>query len=196
MDQDQLATRLEETKHLVNTVRLATATVFVEGPPSILEPAKRVEDGLILFHTAMTAVATRPAGTSDESIAAYHAICREERVGVRTALMDFASAARSVLDGDSSQTPPPEHAPARESTEELSWLIDGVANALGAPRTDINADTTLSANGLDSLSAVELVHFLRREHGLVLEGSWFFGMWDQTLRQVSGHLAALRAGDN
>ncbi|GGS20309.1 hypothetical protein GCM10010252_69510 [Streptomyces aureoverticillatus] len=109
--------------------------------------------------------------------------------------MDFASAARSVLDGDPRPAPPaPERVSARDSTEELSWLLDGMADALGKPRTDIDVDATLGANGLDSLSAVELVQFLRREHGLVLEGSWFFGVWDQTLRQVSGHLAALRVG--
>ncbi|MEV6171372.1 acyl carrier protein [Streptomyces sp. NPDC051954] len=142
----------------------------------------------------MTAVAARPAGTSDDSIAAYHAICGEQRVGVRTALMGFASAARSVLDGDQGHAPPLEQASARDLAEELSWLLDGMAAALGTPRTDINVDATLGANGLDSLSAVELVHFLRREHGLVLEGSWFFRVWDQTLRQVSGHLAALRSG--
>src|SRR5258708_39012539 len=39
---DWLMSRLNETKPIINAVRLATATVFVEGPSTILEPAKRV----------------------------------------------------------------------------------------------------------------------------------------------------------
>lgn len=124
-------TSLNETKPLINAVQLATASVFVEGPPGVLAAAKRVEEGLVLLHTAMTAVAARPAGADEESVAAYLAICGRQRVGVRTALMDFASAARGVLDGDSSQTVPTELSPAQDCTEELSWLLDGMAEALG-----------------------------------------------------------------
>ncbi|MFD7283923.1 acyl carrier protein [Streptomyces sp. NPDC059862] len=189
-------TRLNETKPLINAVRLATASVFVEGPPSVLPAAKRVEEGLVLFHTAMTAVATGTAGTGDDTVAGYLAICGRQRVGVRTALMDFASAARGVLDGDSSQELSTELPPAQDCTEELSWLLDGMEEALGLQRSQLDADVTLSEHGLDSLTALHLGHHLRQRHGLVMEESWFLGMGDQTVRQVAGHIAKLRASDS
>lgn len=53
----RIRARLGETRPLINAVRLATAKVYVEGPDSVLETAMRIEEGLVLFHTGLTALA-------------------------------------------------------------------------------------------------------------------------------------------
>ncbi|WP_228925457.1 acyl carrier protein [Streptomyces sp. DH7] len=187
-----IRTRLDETKPLINAVRLATAAVYVEGPPSILEPAKRVEERLVLFHTAMTALVTGPSDASVEFAAAYRATCAQQRVGVRNALMDFASAARSILDGDSRPVPLEQPAPTQDSAEDLSYLLSAMASALGEEQLTLDADKTLWENGFNSLLIMRIVNILHRDHGWDLDAVWFFEMGDQSVRQMAGHLAALR----
>ncbi len=180
----------------MNAVRLATATAFVEGPSVILEPARRVENGIVLFQTALAALLTQPTAAEGQGAAGYLKIAREQREGVRKALRDFASAARIALDGeDVVQDGPVEPEPPEESAEELSWLCAAMASVLCVAEEDIDPDDTVSAHGLDSVMAVGLVHHLGREHGLDLGAAWFFEVWDQTVRQVSGRLAAIRVAD-
>ncbi|MFI0445575.1 phosphopantetheine-binding protein [Actinomadura sp. 6N118] len=191
-DREWAATRLNETKPLINAVRLAATSVALEGPQSMLEPAKRVEEGLVLLHTAMLAIATRPVGATDDSVE-YLAICGRERVGIRTALLDFASAARSVLDGDSDQRPDHNAAAVQDSAEELAWFLEGVDEIGGAPEIEPHADRTLGELGFESLSIIQLARYLRHRHGLVMEPSWLYRRYDRTLRQLADDVAVLRA---
>lgn len=84
---------------LVSAVRLATATVFVEGPEEILEPARRVEEGIVLLHTAVATLAKELPNLPSYKAANLLAVCSEQRVSVRIALMDFSTAARAAIDG-------------------------------------------------------------------------------------------------
>jgi aryl carrier-like protein len=180
---------LNEIKPLINAVRLATATVFIEGPPSVLEPAKRAEESIVLFYTAMLAVIEELSAPRGTSIASYMATCSQQRVDVRTALIDFAAAARAAIDGEPGGTAPVSHTLVIESSRELSWLIEGISQALEVPETKIDPDSTLWENGMDSLGIIRLLEFLRREHGLVIEPAWFFELDKHSLPEVAGLLA-------
>jgi hypothetical protein len=193
-DLTQLATRLNEIKPLINAVRLATASVFSEGPDSILKPAQRVEEEIVLFHTAMQVFAARRADANEESAAAYLATCAQQRAAVRTALIDFASAVRGVLDGEPSTPSADEPAVTQAIAEELSWLVDGMGECLGLQPSEIDVDKTIWEHGFSSASVLELVHILRRDHELVVEPIWILEMGDQTLRQIASLIATLRAG--
>lgn len=188
-DLERLTTHLSEVRPLIKSVRLATATVFVEGPAAILGPAKRVEDELILLHTAMVATATRLAATGDG--AEYLAICARQRRAAREALMDFSASARKVLDGEASQPVETVVVPVQAAPEELSWLIGALTETAGVPTLD--ADTVFAHTGLDSLGMLEMAARLRREYGLEIPVRWWLEMSNQTLGQIAGRLAAFRA---
>ncbi|MFF4854659.1 acyl carrier protein [Streptomyces rubiginosohelvolus] len=194
LELDRLSARLEAARPLVNAVRLATASVFVEGPLCMLEPAKRVEDEVVLFHTAMRAVVTRPAGTNDGVVDVNVAICHEQRVRIRRALTSLATAARGVLDGDLGEASAAEVDPAAVAVEELSWLLDGLAHACGIPRSEVDQNLTLGENGCDSLTVMALRRFLREEHAFDVGVTWFFDSGDRSLRHVAALMAAQRAG--
>lgn len=191
-DLERLAERMNEARPLVHAVRRATAAVFVEGPPSMLGPAKRVEEGIVFFHTALTAVATRPADTPVETVDAYLTMCGKQRVAARQTLLDFATAARCVLDGDE-ETPAVEPNPVSTSVEELTWLLDGLATEVGLVRSQFSTEASLWENGLDSIGVIRVAEFLRRQHGLDISMSWFMERGSLPLHQIAGHMAALRA---
>jgi len=189
---DWLTDRLSETKSLVNAVRLATATVYVEGPPVILEPARRVEEGIVLFHTAMTAIAKELSGPKGGNTASFLAICSQQRVSVRADLIAFAAAARAAIDEEPPDPEAPAPARATDSTRELSWLITGIAEALGIPETRIDPDRTLWESELDSITILKLAAFFQREHAMTIKPRWFFELHEQPLRDVADLLATLR----
>lgn len=186
---ERFVSRLNEIKPLIHAVRLATATVFIEGPPSVLEPAKRAEESIVLFHTAMLAAIEELYAPRGTSIASYMATCSQQRVDVRAALIDFAAAARAAIDGEPGGTAPASRALVIESSRELSWLIEGISQALEVPEAQIDPDSTLWENGMDSLGVIRLREFLRREHGLVIEPTWFFELLKHSLPEVAGLLA-------
>lgn len=186
---ERFASRLNEVKPLVHSVRLASATVFIEGPPSVLEPAKRAEESVVLFYTAMLAVIEELSAPRGMSIASYMATCSQQRVAVRTALLDFAAAARAAIDGEPGGPVPLSRALVIESGRELSWLIEGISQALEISETQIDPDSTLWENGMDSLGIIRLLEFLRREHGLAIEPAWFFELDRHPLSEVAGLMA-------
>ncbi|MEV7054097.1 acyl carrier protein [Streptomyces microflavus] len=193
-DVERLAGRLEDAKSLVHSARRATALVFVEGPPAMLEPTKRIEEGIILFHTALTAVIVRQPGPLDEITDAHFATCGKQRVAIRQALLDFATAARCVLDDEEV---PPTAAPAAvpTSVEELTWLLDAVSIILGddsVRRSRVLSDGSLWDHGFDSLSAIELAQVIQSEHGLRIDATWVMEMGSLPLHQIAGHMAVLR----
>lgn len=194
-DSEWLASRLSEIKPLINAVRLATAAVFIEGPSTILEPAKRVEDGIVLFHTAMLAVAKESSGSHGGNAANFIAICSQQRVSVRAVLTDFAAAARAAIDGEPIDPIAAAPANAAESAQELSWLIRGMSEVLGIPETRIDPDLTLWESELDSLTILALTVFFEREYGMVIELGWFLKLSRHSLREIASLLATLRAGD-
>jgi hypothetical protein len=191
-DLERLTERLNEARPLVHAVRRATAAVFVEGPPSMLEPAKRVEEGIIVFYTALTAVVSRPADTPAQTVDADLTVCGKQRVSVRQMLLDFATAARYVLDGNE-ETPAVEPTPVPTSVEELTWLLDGLTAGVGLRHSDISIEASLYDNGLDSLGFYRLTRVLHREHGLVIDMIWLMERGNLPLQQLAGHMAALRA---
>lgn len=158
----------------------------------MLGPAKRVEEGIVFFHTALTAVATRPADTPVETVDAYLTMCGKQRVAARQTLLDFATAARCVLDGDE-ETPAVEPNPVSTSVEELTWLLDGLATEVGLVRSQFSTEASLWENGLDSIGVIRVAEFLRRQHGLDISMSWFMERGSLPLHQIAGHMAALRA---
>lgn len=185
--------RLDEIKPLVNAVRLATAVVFVEGPAPILDPARRVEEGIVLFHTAMLGVIKDLPGSAGKSTALYMAMCSEQRVSVRNSLIDFASVARMVIDGDATDSviAPPALSAASDSARELSWLIAGIALVLNVPETQIDPDGTFADHELDSLTIVRLISILG-QHGLHCEISWLYEHWQLSLHEIASALSSMR----
>ncbi|MEU4659757.1 hypothetical protein AB0G32_38485 [Streptomyces sp. NPDC023723] len=111
MKLERLTARLHDSTALINATRLATATVVIEGPNSVVESAHRVKEDLVLFHSALVAAATAAAGSSS-TFAEFFSICGRERVSIRDALTEFATAAREALGGASQQSAAGTGAPA------------------------------------------------------------------------------------
>ncbi|MCX5233915.1 acyl carrier protein [Streptomyces prunicolor] len=195
-DMEPIVERLNETKPLVDAVRHATATIFVEGPPSVLEPARRVEEGLVLFHTAMLALATDQHNAGDENGRYLLAICGRQRVDIRADLLNFASAARKVFDGDSSQEPVSQVSSDsyEPSAIDATWFLNCLVEALGLPESEFELNGTIWDNGFNSLSLVRIGVVLDRLYGLRLAVRWFTSRQQLTLRQLAGELGELRSG--
>ncbi|MFE5734836.1 acyl carrier protein [Streptomyces sp. NPDC056528] len=210
---ERLTNRLHDAKALINATRLATATVIIEGPDSVIESARRVEEGLVLFHSALGAAVTAAADSSG-AFAEFFAICGRERVNIRDALTDFATAAREALDGVSQRSgagsgvpataglPLAEasarqpitssalpHAGAARPPEELDRILAGMAHALGVRQDEVRADATLWENGMDSMSVLIFSAFLLREHALDVSPQWLFRLRDQSIGEIAAFIA-------
>ena len=194
-DPKWFASRLEEIKPMVNAVRLATATVFIEGPESVLKPAQRVEEGIVFFHAAMRAAIMDSHASNDESTTRYMAICSQQRVSIRTALIEFASASRAAIAGSPEQKVVARQARqiAGDSTQELSWLIEAVAAVLDVPETEIDPNSTLLDYGFDSLAIAHLIVILRR-HEPKSNVAWLYHEFETPLCKIASSLSTFRAG--
>ncbi|MFE2023208.1 phosphopantetheine-binding protein [Streptomyces sp. NPDC059499] len=198
----RIRARLGETKPLINAVRLATAKVYVEGPDSVLETAMRIEEGLVLFHTGLTALAELPPDevsngpAMDTYAAAYLATCTQQRVAIHTVLREFATAARHVLDGEGNPRQDSDNrevrldvVPTPPAVEDVDRILATVVDILGIAHHPLDLDRTIFELGANSLTVLELATRMRNDYGLQVPVRFFFEQG--SIRGMTAALAVL-----
>lgn len=139
----------------------------------------------------MRGIVKNMSAPGGERVAEYMATCFQQRVGIRIALVNFASAARTAIDGESADiaVSSPALPLAVDCKQELSLLVTAVAEQCGVHESQIDPGSTLADQGVDSIAIVNLAVILRR-HGLHLESTWFFNHLHNSLAEIAGLMSA------
>ncbi|MEU5879468.1 acyl carrier protein [Spirillospora sp. NPDC047279] len=192
-DIEQVVTRLEEARPLVQDVRRASATVFVLGPQEILEWTRRAEESIVLFHNLLRAAA-KDLRQGNE-ISHRIPLCIQQDAQVRDILDRFAASAREVLTGTGATSALLPSPPPAQATEELTWLVARISEALDIPESEIDTSRPLFEAGLDSLAVLEITSMADKEFHLEKqEAGWLISslLFAKTIEEVATHLAAQR----
>jgi hypothetical protein len=188
-----VAARLDAARELITGVKRASATNFVEGPELILEPTRRAEETIVLFHTLLQVTAqemTEGAGDTRQLM------CNRQEAAVREILDRFAAAAREVLNGTKEEPALLDTAGLPNADDELAWLRTVLAERTGLGADEIDVRRPLFELGLDSLGCLEVLNLAAARGSLERSHIWPVSslLFTVSIEEVAGYLATIRAG--
>lgn len=186
-DTAQVARRLANVDSLVKAVRRASATNFIEGPGPILEPTRRAEESIVLFEALLN-------GALTDSTGKHLRMCTRQEAYVRGILDRFAAAAREVLEGVEQRHELLVLPPARDSSDELTWLVATIAKALETTPAEINVTRPVVESGLDSLSLLFVFRQADDELNMPHDHIWPLSslLFTASIKEVAEYIAATR----
>jgi acyl-CoA synthetase (AMP-forming)/AMP-acid ligase II len=139
---------------------------------------------------ALEVVAFVPPGSVPKTSSGkiQRSACREALLG---GTLEVLSQSTGASPGEAGTTVTREHLVQRPAAERLTLLLPALcaelAARLGVRESEIDADLSPVALGLDSLRGVELAGWIEERFELSLSG--FGALWDQSVRQLAAELA-------